>query len=98
MESYYNEEFEVISTSGNFNNSQITLTLTVKNITENNISVSEIGIACTPRYNLGIADNYPYMLLTRTVLTQPVVIQPQETKTFTVSIDLNKFIDNTTNT
>ena len=97
LENYYNEQFDVISVSGNFDNSQITLTLTVKNITENNVIVNEVGIACTPQYNFSINLNYPYMLLTRTVLSEPVVIQPQETKTFTVSIDLDKFIDNTTN-
>ena len=99
LENRYNyNQFQLISKSGNFNNSQITLTITVKNITEENISVQEVGIACNNNNTSTMNTGRVSLLLTRSVLTQPVVIQPEEIKTFTASIDLNKFIDNTTNT
>ena len=70
----------------------IILTQTVTNSSTNteNIEVNEVGI--------GLAENttltYPCLLITRSVLPETVVIAPGETKTFTVTLDTSKFINN----
>lgn len=62
---------------------------TVQNTSSKPITISEVG--------LFTADRATYMcfLLTRTVLDTPVVLQPNDVKTFTITIDYNKFIDGT---
>lgn len=62
---------------------------TVQNTSSEPITISEVGLfsACRP--------DYPCILLTRTVLDTPVVLQPNEVKTFTITLDYNKFIDGT---
>ena len=62
---------------------------TVQNTSSEPITISEVGLfsACGPTYIC--------VLLTRTVLDNPVVLQPNDVKTFTITIDYNKFIDGT---
>lgn len=62
---------------------------TVQNTSSEPITISEVGLfsAYNPR-DLCV-------LLTRTVLDNPVVLQPNEVKTFTITIDYNKFVDGT---
>lgn len=57
---------------------------TVQNTSTAQITITEVGLFA--KYNI---------LLTRTVLDTPVVLQPNEVKTFTITIDYNKFIDGT---
>lgn len=62
---------------------------TVQNTSSEPITISEVGLfASYSRTNFCV-------LLTRTVLDNPVVLQPNDVKTFTITIDYNKFIDGT---
>lgn len=62
---------------------------TVQNTSGEPITISEVGLfSATNSKALCV-------LLTRTVLDNPVVLQPNEVKTFTITIDYNKFVDGT---
>lgn len=62
---------------------------TVQNISSEPITISEVGLFSA------INSQRLCVLLTRTVLDNPVVLQPNEVKTFTIIIDYNKFVDGT---
>ena len=62
---------------------------TVQNTSSEPITISEVGLFSA------IGPTYICVLLTRTVLDNPVVLQPNDVKTFTITIDYNKFIDGT---
>lgn len=62
---------------------------TVQNTSSEPITISEVGLFSTLR------SDTLCVLLTRTVLDNPVVLQPNEVKTFTITIDYNKFVDGT---
>lgn len=62
---------------------------TVQNTSSEPITISEVGL-----FSAGSTE-YTCVLLTRTVLDNPVVLQPNDVKTFTITIDYNKFIDGT---
>lgn len=62
---------------------------TVQNTSSEPITISEVGLFSANR------PNTLCVLLTRTVLDNPVVLQPNEVKTFTITIDYNKFVDGT---
>lgn len=62
---------------------------TVQNASSEPITISEVGL-----FSSGSTQG-PCVLLTRTVLDNPVVLQPNEVKTFTITIDYNKFVDGT---
>lgn len=57
------------------------------------LTIREIGLRCVD--NLGVTLNLMSVLLSRTVLQNAININTGETKTFTITIDFNKFIDNT---
>lgn len=61
---------------------------TVQNTSTEQITIAEVGLFS--QYSDGET-----CLLTRTVLDAPVVLQPNEVKTFTMTIDYNKFVDGT---
>ena len=65
---------------------------TVQNTSTAQITITEVGLFS--RYP-GTGATYGTLLLTRTVLDTPVVLQPNEVKTFTITIDYNKFVDGT---
>ena len=65
---------------------------TVQNTSTAQITITEVGLFSTNYYASGQEKN---ILLTRTVLDTPVVLQPNEVKTFTITIDYNKFVDGT---
>lgn len=65
---------------------------TVQNTSTAQITITEVGLFSSNYYASG-ADKT--LLLTRTVLDTPVVLQPNEVKTFTITIDYNKFVDGT---
>ena len=56
-----------------------------KNNTSTDIIVSEVGIFCRGQ-NLSSNVSHPFML-TRNVLETPITIKPNETKTFTITIN-----------
>lgn len=62
---------------------------TVQNTSSEPITISEVGLFSA------INTTYSCILLTRTVLDNPVVLQPNDVKTFTITIDYNKFVDGT---
>lgn len=62
---------------------------TVQNTSSEPITISEVGLFSA------YGATYLCVLLTRTVLDNPVVLQPNEVKTFTITIDYNKFVDGT---
>lgn len=64
---------------------------TVQNTSTAQITITEVGLFSTYD-NSGACQ---IILLTRTVLDTPVVLQPNEVKTFTLTIDYNKFVDGT---
>lgn len=59
------------------------------NKSSEDITVTELGLFVT---DLANNENYAKVLLTRNVIS-PVTIKPNETKTFTIKIDYNKFSD-----
>lgn len=65
---------------------------TVQNTSTAQITITEVGLfsKCVSRQQ-----DYTVFLLTRTVLDTPVVLQPNDVKTFTITIDYNKFVDGT---
>lgn len=65
---------------------------TVQNTSTAQITIAEVGLFSK---NSRAGQNYTVFLLTRTVLDTPVVLQPNEVKTFTITIDYNKFVDGT---
>ena len=71
-------------------NSVVNWVQTVQNTSGEPITISEVGL-----FSAGDSSSL-CILLTRTVLDTPVVLQPNEVKTFTITIDYNKFVDGTT--
>lgn len=65
---------------------------TVQNTSTAQITITEVGLFSK---NSNTGRDYTAFLLTRTVLDTPVVLQPNEVKTFTITIDYNKFADGT---
>lgn len=65
---------------------------TVQNTSTAQITITEVGLFSK---NSRTGKNHTVFLLTRTVLDTPVVLQPNEVKTFTITIDYNKFVDGT---
>lgn len=64
---------------------------TVQNTSTAPITITEVGLFS----KFDRSNDYSTFLLTRTVLDTPVVLQPNEVKTFTITIDYNKFVDGT---
>lgn len=66
---------------------------TVQNTSTVQITITEVGLysRCVNALGQGLTAS----LLTRTVLDTPVVLQPNDVKTFTITIDYNKFVDGT---
>lgn len=62
---------------------------TVQNTSSEPITISEVGLFSA------LNSQRFTVLLTRTVLDNPVVLQPNDVKTFTITIDYNKFVDGT---
>lgn len=62
---------------------------TVQNTSSEPITISEVGLFSA------VNQQSTCILLTRTVLDNPVVLQPNDVKTFTITIDYNKFVDGT---
>lgn len=63
-----------------------TVITSAKNNTSTDIIVSEVGIFCRCQNNLTDTPSHPFML-TRNVLETPITIKPNETKTFTITIN-----------
>lgn len=57
------------------------------------LTIREVGLRCVDALNLTL--DSMSALLARTVLQNAIDINTGETKTFTITIDFNKFVDNT---
>lgn len=66
---------------------------TVQNTSTAQITITEVGLFSA--YSNWAGQELIPFLLTRTVLDTPVVLQPNEVKTFTLTIDYKKFVDGT---
>lgn len=64
---------------------------TVQNTSTAQITIAEVGLFTGNQHSPG----YEVHLFTRTVLDTPVVLQPGDVKTFTITINYNKFVDGT---
>lgn len=84
----------VPTTSGTQTNSNAHLITvqTFQNTGSSSVTINEVGLIVSGNNN-----DYPQVLLTRSVLTTPVTIDARASRTFTVDIDINKFVDNTNN-
>lgn len=90
IENFITTGLSYSSNTQTINNSIVAYVQNVQNTTTEPITITEVGVFCD-HWN-----SYPAsLLITRTVLDTPVVLQPNDVKTFTVTIDYNKFIDNT---
>lgn len=73
----------------------ITFSVTFRNISTETITIKEIGLAIVPK---GTSSTQAYaILLTRDVLQEPVVLEPQGIKSFEISIDTMSFVTGATN-
>ena len=77
------------NSSTSTNNNVVSWVQTVQNTSTEQITIAEVGLFSSH------AQSSPTLLLTRTVLDNPVILQPNEVKTFTITIDYNKFVDGT---
>lgn len=66
---------------------------TVQNTSTAQITITEVGLFSN--FDNSQGQGVSTFLLTRTVLDTPVVLQPNDVKTFTITIDYNKFVDGT---
>lgn len=76
-----------------------TVTTTWQNNTGAPITINELGIHCSPDLN-GTSNNViksPFVILTRSVLEQPVVMQDGESRTFSIAINFDKMLETATN-
>lgn len=58
------------------------------------MTISEVGVFL---YTASDFNKTKRCILTRTVLSEPVVLQAGDSKTFTAEIDFNSFVDNVNN-
>ena len=58
------------------------------------MTISEVGVFL---YTVSDYSKTKRCILARTVLSEPVVLQAGDSKTFTAEIDFNSFIDNENN-
>lgn len=71
-----------------------TITNTIQNITENDVTINEVGLHAYCNY----ASTYPpsystfYHMLTREVLPAPIILKAGETRVFSISINLNDIV------
>jgi hypothetical protein len=75
--------------STSLTNNVVNWVQTVQNTSGEPITISEVGLFSA------YGPSSLCVLLTRTVLDNPVVLQPNEVKTFTITMDYNKFVDGT---
>lgn len=76
-----------------------TVTTTWQNNTGAPITINELGIHCSGNVGSIQADykRAPFVILTRSVLEQPVVMQDGESRTFSIAINFNKMLETSTN-
>lgn len=79
--------------------STVTVSTTWQNNTGEALTINEIGLHETN--NLSSAesriDNAPFVILTRSVLEQPIVMQDGDSRTFSIAINFDKMLETTTN-
>ena len=73
-----------------FSSNKVVVTGTYTNETTKSKTFKEIGLSTQGVYS---GDNTVSILLSRSVFSEPVVIPAGESKSFTITIDFNKFAD-----
>lgn len=88
---YTDDDLTAISQTSTASGGIYTYTQTARNDGMENVVINTVGL-------FGIAGNlsatYARMLFTKTLLDTPVTITPGETKTITITINLNSFVEN----
>lgn len=81
------------------NKQTITVTTTWQNNTGAPITIKELGIHCSANvsYAQDESTHAPFVILTRSVLEQPVVMQDGESRTFSIAINFDKMLETSTN-
>lgn len=92
LENYITTELTYSGNNTNQTDGVANWVQTVQNTSTAQITITEVGLFSKNPHS---GQNYTVFLLTRTVLDTPVVLQPNEVKTFTITIDYNKFVDGT---
>lgn len=81
-----------------FTNNNLSVSTTYQNVTEANITVTEVCLGIVNRH---YANTTSYSICGAGILTRsimlPVTIGPNEKRTFTIVIDFNKMLETTTN-
>lgn len=88
---YTNENLTDISRTSAANNGIYTYTQTVRNDGQENIIINTVGLFCASG---NIDPQYQRYLITKTLLDTPVTVAPGETKTITITVNLNSFVEN----
>lgn len=78
------------------NKQTITVTTTWQNNTGAPITINELGIHSS-NYLSSSNTQIPFVILTRSVLEQPVVMQDGESRTFSIAINFGKMLETSTN-
>lgn len=92
LENYITSGLTYSGNNTNLTDGIVNWVQTVQNTSTAQITIAEVGLFSMYSYQ---RKDYTTFLLTRTVLDTPVVLQPNEVKTFTITIDYNKFVDGT---
>lgn len=90
LENYITTGLTYSGNNTNSTNGIVNWVQTVQNTSTAQITITEVGL-----FTRGNTESFSAFLLTHTVLDTPVVLQPNEVKTFTITIDYNKFVDGT---
>lgn len=77
---------EVLSASCTHNGSTTIVTRTFKNNTEEEVTINELGL-----YVFATNRKSPFVLLARKVLSEPIILNPNETYTFTYNFTIKDF-------
>ena len=77
----------------NVSENKVVVTGTYTNTTTENKTFKEIGLIGGTQYTSGSLTGYLGVLYSRSVFPEPVVIPAGESKSFTITIDFNKFAD-----
>ena len=79
--------------------STVTVSTTWQNDTGKALTINEIGLHETNNISSTESrmDNAPFVILTRSVLEQPIVMQDGDSRTFSIAINFDKMLETTTN-
>lgn len=71
--------------------------MSMTNTSEENIIINSVGLFGSQFNEVPLEPSRIRFLFTKTLLEQPLIIKPSETKTITITIDFNKMLDSVNN-